>query len=290
VMAEENYWGEYTPDTLDFNITGGSTFDYQPYHNDDNTGLCTQSKTSGTPRIVIEGADADVGRVHGAAGVFVRWAQRIRDDEGRAAAVTAMEKAVADPSQPYRAIAQGFRLYDLIHLGRVDEAIAVGEAELAQELIAETDRAFIARPLFDAYVHEKEDGLNAGRMKAILDMLGDEDVATGLLDAEMAALGLHAQQEVQGSSAADADESPVEVYPNPFNPAATIAYSLTSDARVQLKIYDVLGREVARLVDAPQSAGRHEAVFDGSSLPTGVYLYRLEAGTAVQSGSVILMK
>ena len=82
----------------------------------------------------------------------------------------------------------------------------------------------------------------------------------------------------------------VETYPNPFNPAATIAYSLTSDARVQLKIYDVLGREVARLVDAPQSAGRHEVVFDGSSLPTGVYLYRLEAGSAVQSGSVILMK
>jgi hypothetical protein len=55
-------------------------------------------------------------------------------------------------------------------------------------------------------------------------------------------------------------------------------------------VYDVLGRVVARLVAAPQSAGWHEAVFDGSLLPSGVYLYRLEAGSFTQSRTMLLVK
>jgi hypothetical protein len=59
---------------------------------------------------------------------------------------------------------------------------------------------------------------------------------------------------------------------------------------VRLVVYDVLGRVVARLVEGEQGAGWHEAVFDGSLLPSGVYLYRLEAGSFTQSRTMLLVK
>ena len=70
-------------------------------------------------------------------------------------------------------------------------------------------------------------------------------------------------------------------YPNPFNPTTTIRYELADDALVTLKVYDVIGREVATLVgNEQQRAGVHNARFDGSSLSSGVYYYRWTAQTA----------
>ncbi|HTR81331.1 MAG TPA: glycosyl hydrolase family 18 protein [Bacteroidota bacterium] len=66
-------------------------------------------------------------------------------------------------------------------------------------------------------------------------------------------------------------------YPNPFNPSTTISYFLPSAERVQLSVYDVLGREVRRLAEGYQTAGFHKYVFDGGELATGVYIYRISA-------------
>ena len=95
--------------------------------------------------------------------------------------------------------------------------------------------------------------------------------------------------EVASASAAS-QEKLVEVYPNPFNPATKIQYTLSSEGLVRLKIYDVLGREVETLVDGLQHAGRHEAVFEASELPSGVYLYHLEVAGRVYSGTMLLLK
>jgi hypothetical protein len=64
-------------------------------------------------------------------------------------------------------------------------------------------------------------------------------------------------------------------YPNPFNPGTTISYTLKSDGKVRLAVYDLMGREVAVLVDGVQAAGRHEVSFSGADLPSGVYFYRI---------------
>ncbi len=72
-------------------------------------------------------------------------------------------------------------------------------------------------------------------------------------------------------------------YPNPFNPTTTIGFVLAEQAEVYLTVHDVLGREVARLVDGTVAAGTHEVRFDASGLPSGVYLYRL----VTPNGSVI---
>ena len=91
------------------------------------------------------------------------------------------------------------------------------------------------------------------------------------------------------------EELPDEVmlmgnYPNPFNPRTTIAYALPASARVRLNVYDMLGREVATLVDSVQHAGRHAVVFDAMSLSGGTYLYRLDVSGQVRTGLMTLMK
>jgi len=97
-------------------------------------------------------------------------------------------------------------------------------------------------------------------------------------------------------------------YPNPFNPATTIKYSLPvrqagmpanfgdsdihrNDSRIiNLKIYDVLGQEIRTLVNEKQSPGNYQVQFDASGLPSGVYIYRLQAGNFNQSKKMILLR
>ncbi len=67
-------------------------------------------------------------------------------------------------------------------------------------------------------------------------------------------------------------------YPNPFNPSTVIRFQLSVAGNALLKVYDMLGQEVATLVNETLKPGTYEATFDGSQLPSGVYFARLEAG------------
>jgi hypothetical protein len=93
------------------------------------------------------------------------------------------------------------------------------------------------------------------------------------------------------------DYSLEQNYPNPFNPTTTIRYTLPTSAKVTLKVYDVLGRQIATLVDGVRGGGTYEVVFDagaggqtGRILPSGVYLYQLTAGTFVETKRLLLLK
>ena len=85
-------------------------------------------------------------------------------------------------------------------------------------------------------------------------------------------------------------EIKVSNYPNPFRQRATIEYRVPVPGHVRLTVYDVLGRELAVLVDERQSAGSHSAKLDAPSWPSGVYLYRLEAGNRVATGRLVRRK
>jgi hypothetical protein len=79
-------------------------------------------------------------------------------------------------------------------------------------------------------------------------------------------------------------------YPNPFNPSTKISWQSQVSGHQTLKVYDMLGKEVATLVNEFKPAGTYEVDFDASSLSSGVYFYTLQAGTYTQSKKMILMK
>jgi len=79
-------------------------------------------------------------------------------------------------------------------------------------------------------------------------------------------------------------------YPNPFNPSTTIRFTLPSSQHVTLKVYNLLGEEVATLVDEMIDAGESSVQFDGARLSSGVYLYKLQSGTSTQTRRMMLVK
>lgn len=93
----------------------------------------------------------------------------------------------------------------------------------------------------------------------------------------------------------DADLVPVKYklnqnFPNPFNPETVIQYQLASTSFVSLKIYDVLGNEVSTLVNETKTPGTHQIIFNASNLPSGIYMYRLNAGSFSSTKKLVLIR
>jgi hypothetical protein len=95
------------------------------------------------------------------------------------------------------------------------------------------------------------------------------------------------------------DDSPEEIptefalsqnFPNPFNPSTTIRYALPASANVKLTIHDLLGREIAVLVDEEQQAGWKDITWNAAGISSGVYFYKVQAGTFTETKKMILMK
>ncbi len=84
-------------------------------------------------------------------------------------------------------------------------------------------------------------------------------------------------------------------YPNPFNPSTVISYQLPVNGKITLKVYDILGNEVAILVNEEKLAGKYEVIFNvethrNASLASGIYFYRLQAGNYIETKKMILIK
>ena len=79
-------------------------------------------------------------------------------------------------------------------------------------------------------------------------------------------------------------------YPNPFNPSTVISYQVPASGQVTLRVYDILGREMATLVDERENAGSYSVRFDGSRLASGVYFYKLIWGSHEQTMRMLLIK
>ncbi len=105
-----------------------------------------------------------------------------------------------------------------------------------------------------------------------------------------------AENGATGTSSDAADRAAIETfslsqnYPNPFNPSTVIAFALPRSGHVELVVYDVTGRAVARLVDATLGAGRHRIEFEAGNLPSGVYVYRMESGPYSETRRMLLVK
>jgi ligand-binding sensor domain-containing protein len=136
-------------------------------------------------------------------------------------------------------------------------------------------------------------------------------VNTGLVDSSVFALAVNGNSLFAGTSEAGVWRRPLsemitsvenwsselprefrllQNYPNPFNPSTNIKYELQRSSEVRLTVYDMLGREVSVLVNEKKDAGVHEVKFDGTGLSSGVYFYRLTAGSFTQTRKLVLMK
>ncbi len=94
---------------------------------------------------------------------------------------------------------------------------------------------------------------------------------------------------------ADSNVPPVEFklyqnYPNPFNAMTIIPFDVAYSSRVGLKLYDILGREVATILDQTFEQGHHEAIFDGYNLASGIYFYRMLVANQIFAQKMILVK
>jgi flagellar hook assembly protein FlgD len=79
-------------------------------------------------------------------------------------------------------------------------------------------------------------------------------------------------------------------FPNPFNPSTTITFGLPQRAQVRVTVYNTLGEAMSELVNGDMEAGYHEVQFDGKNLSSGVYFYRMQAGSYVETKKLILTK
>jgi hypothetical protein len=129
----------------------------------------------------------------------------------------------------------------------------------------------------------------------------DENITTGVYKYRLKQLDFDGTFEYSNEIEVEVDFTPKEFvlyqnYPNPFNPNTTIKYEIPNVETTQrvvfttLKVYDVLGNEVATLVNEEKQSGVYEVEFDASSLASGMYLYKLQAGAFIQSKKMILTK
>jgi len=79
-------------------------------------------------------------------------------------------------------------------------------------------------------------------------------------------------------------------YPNPFNPTTTISFNLPSKSFVALKIFDLLGREIATIVSEEMSAGNYSRTWNAAKMSSGIYFYRLQAGSFTETKKLVLLK
>ncbi len=110
-------------------------------------------------------------------------------------------------------------------------------------------------------------------------------------DVDDGALGVSAAAGVENGNPAVATTFGLDQnYPNPFNPSTVIRYQIPTGSYVRVVVFDLLGREVRTLASGQESAGAHAVTFDASALPSGVYLYRVEAGSYSATKKMLLVK
>jgi hypothetical protein len=138
--------------------------------------------------------------------------------------------------------------------------------------------------------------LDGGRLRSIL-ISGLPEEETFYID-DMKLVAVEPPEPEPDETAVDASDASAipsgyalsQNVPNPFNPVTTIGYDLPQASDVTLTLYTITGQKVAVLVDAYQQAGHHTAIFDGSGHANGVYLYRLEAGSFVETRRMLILK
>lgn len=317
IYAAYNWWGGGAPYVFEEET---STVYYIPYN---SSGLCPAAGASKTTQVVasaegvtdlesqlldakqkaIAGQDAEAISLFKAiaeedaqskeAGLALielgRMARQRRD-----APLALYLSDLAGARSPHRAVVLGL-LVDY-HQAQAEDVAALDLAKTLEQEEPGTWHAFYAQwQMFNLHL-EAERYVEAAAVLARMEPTRETeaDVLTSAQErlADIAGEGFAAGSPFAKQAAQEPTEGGLElaVYPNPFNPQATIEYTLPEASYVLLKVYNLQGREVATLVQHEEEEGEHTAVFDARTLASGLYVYRLEAVGRVLAGTMLLMK
>lgn len=177
----------------------------------------------------------------------------------------------------------------LLRAGKMSEGIAMGSEILNDADFNVAGRASVAKRLFYTYLMQLNDQERAVDVLEELRLLGEEDFENGLLAT--------VYEDVTGAApvlspvvSAKGEVNTLLAYPNPFNPETTIRFTVTKQSPIRLSVFDLLGREIAVLVDEVRNSGTHSVRFDATGFAAGVYFMRLKAGSEEILGKMLLAK
>jgi len=206
----------------------------------------------------------------------------------------------------YAYVADGDDLYilDISDPAAPTEAGYLGTGGYFQDVSVEGDYTYLAngsKGLFIADISDLSDIREAGSFdtdgKAMKVAVEGNYVYLADRDSGLVVLKSNITTDVEDETSSIPEKySLSQNYPNPFNPSTTIKYSIPKSvgkrhaSSLQLKIYDVLGREVVTLVNKVQKPGNYEVQFNAQNFPSGVYYYKLKTGSFVQTKKMILLK
>ncbi len=322
VKAEKNYWGESSPNSAHFSVDGTSQLDVSPYLS--SCGISSQPggggvNKGGIPSTLMSGT-IDAALNERSAGNFetalVLLEGIISDETNRIAtrewaiseAFACAQSIPGSRMSPYfESLKEEYpslsRRVDFLlpHLymyeGEIERGIDAFDLNISRFPNSEMERS----GLYGRFIH----GLYSGRDTSSARMLSgaltdkypesDEAVLAAqqleyYLDGTSGGLERNAIGGDYENSSLPLTAALHQNYPNPFNPLTTIKYDLPVDANVNLKVYDMLGREVLSLVDRFETAGYHQTTVDGTKLSSGVYFYRIRAGSFTDVKKLLLLK
>jgi hypothetical protein len=122
----------------------------------------------------------------------------------------------------------------------------------------------------------------------------DDDIKTGFYNYRLKQIDYDGSYEysdiVEVDIPAPNEFALLQNYPNPFNPSTKIRYSVPQSSKVVIKVFDILGNEIETLIDEQKPIGTYEIIWHTTNLPSGVYFYRLQAGSFVETKKMVLMK
>jgi len=183
--------------------------------------------------------------------------------------------------------ANGKTLAANLNYGAASQPISLATGTYAVDLIRSSNKQKIGAYAFD--VSNKANGYVVIALSGFLNPAANQNgpaAALGVYEIKLTPLTAVAERNELAPASFELRQN----YPNPFNPTTSIQFSVISDQWVSLKVYDVLGKEVATLVNQQKTAGLHRVEFEAKNLPGGVYFYRLAAGEFTATRKLLLLR
>ena len=323
IMGENCFWGDYPPNPNHFFVDNTSSFDYdpaldfnpfggngkvkleediaiEPKNNiqgiEGNPGLTTKEKYSTAMKKFISGDKIS-------AKALLRETISEEPDSAVSLASIRLLMRMAENETEKDSLIQ--YLYSIVNSNENKEISVYAKLRMAEisrgDYISALNfllssypgtnyKLYIKYKKFGYYLNEKGDKESAG---SILSEMTAEYPEHRLTREAKKRLGTIISLNKGNSEETKGEELSYKLennYPNPFNPETVIRYQIPLDGRVILKVYDILGREAATLVNEEQTKGSHKVIFNASRLSSGVYIYRITAGDFMMSKKMMLIK